>query len=78
MASSIEDMAYALDTTHDPDKEDCEEARALLIRLVRGLDKFAEHVHPCPEGQDCNCGLGPLLADGLRVLAAFGAERLPR
>ncbi len=76
--SSIEDMAYSLDTTHDPDKEDCEEARALLIRMARGLDRYAEHLPSCPEGDGCDCGLGSLLGDCLRVLAAFNAERMPR
>lgn len=77
MASSIEDMAYALGTTHDPDEEDCEDARALIVRLARGLDRYADHLPSCVDNP-CECGLGPLLTDALVALHAFGAERLPR
>lgn len=64
--SAIEAMAHALGTTHDPSPEECEEARALLIRMARALTSRSAE------------GDGQILADAERVLAAFGAERLPR
>jgi hypothetical protein len=66
------DMAYALGTTHDPDRGQCEGARALLLRLARGLDTYATHLPQCPEDDRCVCGLRELMVDAGLIIAGFG------
>lgn len=51
-------------------------ARSLLVRFAQGLNRYAEHIHPCPEDKDCDsdygCRLRPLLAEAAGVLVALG------